>query len=91
VSLAFMVPLGLSLAVSLRISRAQGEGRGDALRPIGFGALLTGLVIMVGFALAFALAGRGITAAFTPAADVARWRRNCWWSRRSSSSSTAAR
>ncbi|MBP7481922.1 MAG: MATE family efflux transporter [Lacunisphaera sp.] len=70
-SLAFMFPLGLSLAVSLRISRAQGEGRGDALRPIGFGALLTGLVIMVGFALAFALAGRGITAAFTPAADVA--------------------
>ena len=70
-SLAFMFPLGLSLAVSMRISRAGGEGRTEALRPIGFGALATGLVIMVGFALAFALAGRVITTAFTPAADVA--------------------
>ena len=70
-SLAFMFPLGLSLAVSLRISRAGGEGRTAALRPIGFGALLTGLAIMLGFALAFALAGRTITAAFTPAVDVA--------------------
>jgi len=70
-SLAFMFPLGLSLAVSMRISRVAGEGRTGALRPIGFGALVTGLVIMVGFALAFALAGRAITAAFTPAADVA--------------------
>jgi MATE family multidrug resistance protein len=70
-SLAFMFPLGLSLAVSLRISRAGGEGRTGALRSIGFGALATGLVIMLGFALAFALAGRAITAAFTPAADVA--------------------
>lgn len=70
-SLAFMFPLGLSLAVSMRISRASGEGRTEALRPIGFGALLTGLVIMVGFALAFALAGPVITRVFTPAADVA--------------------
>ncbi len=70
-SLAFMFPLGLSLAVSMRISRAGGEGRTEALRPIGFGALATGLVIMLGFALAFALAGRAITSAFTPAPDVA--------------------
>lgn len=70
-SLAFMFPLGLSLAVSMRISRAGGEGRLDALRPIGFGAHGLGLVIMLGFALAFAFAGRAITAGFTPAADVA--------------------
>ena len=70
-SLTFMVPLGLALAVSLRISKALGAGRRDALRPIGFGALATGLACMVGFALVFALAGRFITAGFTPAADVA--------------------
>jgi MATE family multidrug resistance protein len=57
--------------VSMRISRAGGEGRTAALRPIGFGALGLGLVIMLGFALAFALAGRAITAGFTPVADVA--------------------
>jgi MATE family multidrug resistance protein len=70
-SLAFMFPLGLSMAVSMRISRAGGEGRTDALRPIGFGALGVGLVIMLGFALAFAFAGRVITTGFTPAVDVA--------------------
>ncbi|HKB56407.1 MAG TPA: MATE family efflux transporter [Lacunisphaera sp.] len=70
-SLTFMVPLGLSLAVSLRISKALGAGRREALRAIGFGALATGLAFMVGCALVFALAGRGITAGFTPAADVA--------------------
>lgn len=70
-SLAFMVPLGLSLAVSLRISKALGAGRREALRPIGFGALATGLICMVVFALVFALAGRVITAGFTPAVGVA--------------------
>jgi MATE family multidrug resistance protein len=70
-SLAFMFPLGLSLATSMRISRAGGEGRPEALRPIGFGALAVGLAIMLGFALTFALAGNVITAIFTPATDVA--------------------
>ena len=70
-SLGFMFPLGLSMAVSLRISRARGEGRTDALRAIGFGAQATGLVFMGSCALLFVLAGRWITAGFTSAADVA--------------------
>ena len=70
-ALTFMVPLGLSLAVSMRISQALGEGRREALRPIGFGALGAGLGAMLCFALVFALAGHLITAIFTPAADVA--------------------
>jgi MATE family multidrug resistance protein len=70
-SLTFMVPLGLALAVSLRISKALGAGQREALRPIGFGALGAGVLFMLGSALLFALAGRPITAAFTPAADVA--------------------
>jgi MATE family multidrug resistance protein len=70
-STTFMFPLGLSMAVSLRISRAVGEGRRIVLRPIGFGALVTGLILMTCFALAFGLAGRSIAGAFTPAAEVA--------------------
>ena len=70
-SLAFMFPLGLSMAASLRVSKALGEGRRTALRAIGFGALATGLVVMFCFAVLFALAGRWITSGFTPAADVA--------------------
>jgi MATE family multidrug resistance protein len=70
-STTFMFPLGLSMAVSLRISKAVGEGRREVLRSIGFGALATGLVLMLGFALAFGLAGRLIAGAFTPAVEVA--------------------
>lgn len=70
-ALTFMVPLGLSTATSLRISQARGEGRHGALRAIGFGSLAMGLAIMGTFALVFGFAGSWITAAFTPAADVA--------------------
>ena len=70
-ALVFMAPLGLAIAVSLRISRVRGEGRTDAQRPIWIGALATGLTLAAVFALAFAVAGRPITAGFTPATDVA--------------------
>ncbi|MFI5336434.1 MAG: MATE family efflux transporter, partial [Opitutales bacterium] len=70
-ALTFMVPLGLSIAVSLRLSRARGEGRLAALRPIGFGALGAGLVMMSLFATVFAVAGRFLTGAVTPDVEVA--------------------
>jgi MATE family multidrug resistance protein len=66
----FMFPLGISIAVAVRISRAVGEGRREALRPIGFGALGAGALMMLGFALLFALMGRWLAAGFTPEADV---------------------
>lgn len=70
-ALTFMFPLGMSIAVSLRISRARGEGREAALRPIGFGALAAGLTLMVGFALIFTVAGRFLTGLVTPDVEVA--------------------
>jgi MATE family multidrug resistance protein len=71
-ALTFMVPLGLSLAVSLRISRAHGEGRTAAARAIGLGALFAGLLAMLTFAGVFALAGGPITRALTSAREVSR-------------------
>lgn len=66
----FMFPLGLSSAVAVRLSKTLGEGRLPALRPIGFGALGAGLVLMSGFGLVFAFGGGWIARGFTPEADV---------------------
>ena len=67
----FMFPLGLSMAVSIRMSEAVGRGRREALRPIGFGALGLSTAMMGAFALIFALAGGGIARGFTTDPDVA--------------------
>ena len=69
-STAFMFPLGLSIATSMRISKAVGAGQQEALRAIGFGSLGTAVVGMMGFALLFAFAGPMIAAAFTHDAEV---------------------
>jgi MATE family multidrug resistance protein len=66
----FMFPLGISIAVAVRIGRAVGERRYEALRPIGFGALGAGTLLMLSFALVFALTGRWLAEGFTPEADV---------------------
>ena len=71
-SLTFMVPLGLSLAISLRISRAHGEGRTAAARAIGLGALATGLLVMLGLAGLYIFAGRAITTTLTSVLPVSR-------------------
>jgi MATE family multidrug resistance protein len=64
-SSAFMFPLGLSIATSMRISKALGAGQQDALRAIGFGSLGVAVVFMTGFALLFAFGGMIIAGAFT--------------------------
>jgi MATE family multidrug resistance protein len=66
----FMFPLGLSIAVSMRISRALGEGRQAALRSIGFGAVGLGSALMLTFAAVFALAGEWLARGFTGDAEV---------------------
>jgi MATE family multidrug resistance protein len=62
----FMFPLGLSMATGIRISKALGEGRHEALRPIGFGSLGLTVGLMLTFATVFAAAGRALAAGFTP-------------------------
>jgi MATE family multidrug resistance protein len=70
-SFTFMFPLGLAMAVSIRVSQAVGAGRREALRPIGFGALGLGVGVMGAFALVFAFAGSWIARGFTTDPDVA--------------------
>ena len=64
-ALTFMCPLGLSMAASIRISRARGEGRNELLRPIGFGALGFSSAIMLVFATVFMTGGALLARAFT--------------------------
>ncbi|MEO6005917.1 MAG: MATE family efflux transporter [Opitutus sp.] len=66
----FMFPLGLSIAVSMRVSRALGEGRHETLRPIGFGALGLSSLLMLSFATVFALAGGSLARGFSQDASV---------------------
>jgi MATE family multidrug resistance protein len=66
----FMFALGISSAVSVRIAKARGEGRTDALRPIGFGAFVAAFVVMGVFGIVFALGGTWIARGFTPEVDV---------------------
>ena len=66
-----MFPLGISMAVSIRMSQALGAGRPDALRRIGFGALGASTVIMGTFGVIFASAGIAIARGFTADPEVA--------------------
>ncbi len=62
----FMFPLGLSMATSIRLSKALGEGRRDALRAIGFGSLGLAALFMLACAAIFALGGPLLARSFTP-------------------------
>jgi multidrug resistance protein, MATE family len=66
----FMFPLGMSSAVSVRLSKMLGEERHAALRPIGFGALGAGFAIMSVFGLIFAFGGALLARGFTPEREV---------------------
>ncbi len=66
----FMFPLGMSMAVSMRVGRAVGEGRLDALRPIGFSAQAMSAAIMALFAGVFVVAGQPLASAFVSEREV---------------------
>jgi MATE family multidrug resistance protein len=63
-SMAFMVPLGLSMATGMRVSQAMGAGERGRLRPIAYASIGLGLAVMAAFALWFALGGRTIAGWF---------------------------
>jgi MATE family multidrug resistance protein len=69
-SLAFMLPLGLSIATGMRVSRAVGAGEPDKRQPIAFGAIGLGLVITGVFGLTFWFAGGVIATWFVTDATV---------------------
>jgi multidrug resistance protein, MATE family len=56
-SVAFMFPLGLSMAIGIRVSHVVGSGERHRLWPIAGGSLGLGLAIMTVFALIFAFGG----------------------------------
>lgn len=66
----FMFPLGLSMAVGMRVGRALGEGRARALRSIAFGALAMSCAIMSVSAAGFWLAGPALARGFVNDADT---------------------
>ena len=66
----FMIPLGLSQAVSVRIGQARGAGEEGRYLPIVLGALGMAVLIMAIFAVTFMSAGATIAAWFVANAAV---------------------
>ncbi len=66
----FMIPLGLSQAVSVRIGQARGAGEERRYLPIALGALGMAVLIMAIFAVTFIGAGATISAWFVVNAAV---------------------
>lgn len=66
----FMFPLGLAMAVSMRMGRAVGEKRLNALRPIGFSAQAISSAFMLIFVAVFVFGGHAISAAFVSDGEV---------------------
>lgn len=62
-STTFMVPLGISMASTVRVAQALGARRGEALRPIAAGAWALGLAVM-------AACAAGLFFARTPLASL---------------------
>lgn len=64
-SFTFMLPLGLAMAVTIRVAHSLGKGSGAQCRNILIGAHGTTLLMMSVCALVFILGGDQIAAAFT--------------------------
>lgn len=63
-SLAFMFPLGLSIATGMRVSRVVGAGELARRRPIAFGSIALGVVISGAFGVLFFVGGERISSWF---------------------------
>jgi len=67
---AFMLPLGLSQAATVRIGHARGEGALERCRPIVFGTSALATVVMSVFMFIFIVFGNFIAQGFTDNADL---------------------
>ena len=63
-STAFMVPLGLAFAVTVRVGHSIGARESHRIRPIAFGAIGMGIMIMSCFALFFITRGSWLAGMF---------------------------
>ncbi len=61
----FMVPLGVSLAVAIRVGQVIGAGEPGRARPIGFSAVGLAVLLSGLFAAVFILANRALAGLFT--------------------------
>jgi MATE family multidrug resistance protein len=61
---AFMVPLGLAIALGMRVGKAVGAGRLEAVRPMAGGAALVTVGTSVVATLFFVFAGERVASAF---------------------------
>lgn len=69
-SLSFMVPMGISLAASVRVGHAVGRGDAVGMAQAARAALWVGSAVMVVSALAFLFAARQLAAAYTNTESV---------------------
>jgi MATE family multidrug resistance protein len=69
-SLTFMLPLGLSMAVTIRVAHSLGRGDAHQCRNLLTGAHITTFLIMGTCALTYVLAGDILARAFTTDPDV---------------------
>jgi MATE family multidrug resistance protein len=61
---SFMLPLGLSMATTIRVGQAVGAGDHVRIRRIGTSSLVLGALIMLACGVVLATAGRGISRMF---------------------------
>ena len=90
-ALTFMFPLGIAIAVSVRVSQAVGAGEWARVRPIGFGGVGMAVAVMGLFACGFLLLGGPLVGFFVRDAATVALPRNCWRWRVSFRCSTARR
>ena len=69
-SLSFMIPLGIAIAISVRVGQAVGAGAIDRAKVAGFVGMMACFAVMVVFALLFLLLPRSIVSIYVDTTDV---------------------
>ena len=72
VATTFMVPLGLSMALTVQIGEAKGAGRPERMRPIVLSGWLTGLTVSLVFVGVFLIFDEALASAFVDEVEPMR-------------------